>query len=161
MDIKPTRILFVCLGNICRSPAADGIMRQLVHKEGFDALITIDSAGTYGGHAGSLPDARMRQHAHKRGYNLTHLSRKVRVDDFDQFDMLLAMDDYNYQDLFNLAPDRDAQQKIHRMVDFSVNQRVNFVPDPYHEGAEGFERVLDILEDACSGLLNYLKEEKR
>lgn len=158
-DIQPIRILFVCLGNICRSPAADGIMRRLVEAEGLESIITIDSAGTYGGHAGSLPDQRMTQHARKRGYNLTHRSRKVTHRDFDDFDLLIGMDDNNVRDLNHLASTIDEVDKIRRMTDFCTKIEANYVPDPYYEGAEGFENVLDILEDACKGLLNALKQK--
>ena len=160
IDIEPIRILFVCLGNICRSPAADGIMQKLVEDAGLNNLITIDSAGTYGGHAGDLPDARMRHHARRRGYVLHHRSRKVRSDDFEDFDLILAMDDANYDNLFRIAPSPEARQKIRRMTDFSQRLLVDHVPDPYYEGANGFERVLDILEDACSGLLSAIKDSK-
>ncbi len=160
IDVNPIRILFVCLGNICRSPAADGIMHKLVEDAGLEKRIAIDSAGTYGGHAGNLPDARMRQHARRRGFDLNHRSRKVRTDDFEEFDLILAMDDYNYEDLFRVAPDPEAQQKIRRMTDYSVKLLFDHVPDPYYEGADGFERVLDILEDACSGLLSAIKQGK-
>jgi len=160
IDIKPIRILFVCLGNICRSPAADGIMHKIVKDSKLDHLITIDSAGTYGGHAGDLPDSRMRHHARHRGYELSHRSRKVSSDDFYDFDLILAMDDNNYHNLQYVAPDPESQQKIRRMTDFSVKLLVDHVPDPYYEGADGFERVLDILEDACEGLLNTIKEGK-
>jgi protein-tyrosine phosphatase len=155
--IQPISILFVCLGNICRSPAADGIMHHLVEKEGLQDVITIDSAGTYGGHAGSLPDARMREHASRRGYQLTHRSRRVRPSDFEEFDLILAMDDQNFEDLMNYAPSVEAQKKIHRMTAFSNNIQVDHVPDPYYEGAAGFERVLDILEDACASLLQAIR----
>ncbi|MDD2797937.1 MAG: low molecular weight phosphotyrosine protein phosphatase [Bacteroidales bacterium] len=158
--IKPTRILFVCLGNICRSPAADGIMHHKVFEIGLKDVISIDSAGTYGGHSGELPDARMRQHALKRGYNLTHHSRKVTSSDFDRFDIIVAMDDYNFQDLFRLAPSVDAEKKIFRMTDFLTKISADHVPDPYYDGASGFERVLDILEDACEGLLQSIKQRK-
>ncbi len=158
ININPVRILFVCLGNICRSPAADGIMHKLVQEAGLEERITIDSAGTYGGHAGNLPDARMRHHARLRGFELTHRSRKIRTNDFEDFDLILAMDDYNYDDLFRLAPDPESQQKIRRMTDYSVKLLFDHVPDPYYEGADGFERVLDILEDACSGLLGAIKQ---
>lgn len=160
IDIEPISILFVCLGNICRSPAADGIMHKLVEEEGLDQIISIDSAGTYGGHAGDLPDARMRHHARRRGYELHHRSRKVKPDDFDDFDLILAMDDANYDNLFRLAPSSEARQKIRRMTDFCQKIPVDHVPDPYYEGADGFERVLDILEDACSGLLSVIKNGK-
>lgn len=156
-DIKPIRILFVCLGNICRSPAADGIMHKMVAAEGLKAIVTIDSAGTYGGHAGSLPDQRMIQHARKRGYTLTHRSRKVTRQDFDNFDLLIGMDDNNVRDLNHLATTIDEVDKIRRMTDFCTRTEAHYVPDPYYEGAAGFEHVLDILEDACEGLLTSLK----
>ena len=99
-----TRILFVCLGNICRSPAAEGIMRRIVERRGLSGTFGIDSAGTYGGHRGELPDPRMRSAASRRGYALTHRSRQVREEDFDRFDMIVAMDDMNYESLNRLAP---------------------------------------------------------
>lgn len=149
-----TKLLFVCLGNICRSPTAEGIMKHLVennpspHRE-----IVIDSAGTYGGHAGELPDKRMRAHASKRGYNLTSRSRQVTASDFEEFDLILAMDDSNYNNLKRLAPTIKGEQKVHRMTDFCQRCVIDHVPDPYYSGSEGFELVMDILEDACQGLL--------
>jgi len=157
---KKLSLLFVCLGNICRSPAADGIMHKRVEDEGLSDRITIDSAGTYGGHAGGLPDARMRQHAMRRGYELTHRARRVESSDFDRFDMILAMDDSNYDDLMRLAPDVASQKKIVRMVSFCTTTHWDHVPDPYYEGASGFEKVLDILEDACNGLLTEIKNNR-
>ena len=159
-DVKPIRILFVCLGNICRSPTADAIMNRLVELDGLQDVITIDSAGTYGGHAGELPDSRMRQHARKRGYELTHRARRVSAADFNHFDLLIAMDDYNFQDLTYLAPTVEGQKKIHRMTDFCLLMNADYVPDPYYEGAQGFELVLDLLEDSCKGLLNEIKKSK-
>jgi protein-tyrosine phosphatase len=156
-DIKPIRILFVCLGNICRSPSADGIMHHLVETEGLQDVITIDSAGTYGGHSGELPDSRMRQHARKRGYELTHRSRKVTYRDFEHFDLIIGMDDNNVRDLNHIAMTLEDVEKIRKMTDFCTKMDADYVPDPYYEGAEGFERVLDILEDACTGLLNAIK----
>ena len=158
INILPTSILFVCLGNICRSPSADGIMHHLVEKEGLQDLIRIDSAGTYGGHTGALPDARMRQHAEKRGYELSHRSRKVRTQDFEDFDLILAMDDNNFEDLMLYAPSVDVKKKIHRMTDYLQNIQIDHVPDPYYQGAAGFEQVLDILEDACAGLLQSIRD---
>ncbi len=157
--MKPTtRLLFVCLGNICRSPAAEGVMRHLVECEGLDDKIECDSAGTYGGHAGELPDARMRRAAAARGYDLTHRSRMIRTADFDRFDMILTMDDSNYERVHRLAPSLEAAAKIHRMTSFCRSHPgVDHVPDPYYEGAAGFEHVLDLLEDACEGLLAELK----
>ena len=150
------KIIFVCLGNICRSPAAEGVMRSMVERAGASGRIFLDSAGTYGGHAGESPDKRMRRAASARGYELTGRSRPFTRADFDKFDMVIAMDDYNYEDLNRLAPDTKAAAKIYRMTDFSYNKKYDHVPDPYYEGAEGFETVLDILEDACKGLLDEI-----
>ena len=152
------KLLFVCLGNICRSPAAHGIMQYLVEQANIQDCFEIDSAGLYGGHAGELPDKRMRIHASRRGYDLTHRSRKVMTDDFEQFDLILAMDDSNYENLRRMAPTIEDEKKVVRMVDFCKQHPYYYsVPDPYYEGAEGFELVLDLLEDACQGLLEELK----
>lgn len=153
MDVK---LLFVCLGNICRSPAAHGIMEKLITERGLQDQIGVDSAGTYAGHRGELPDARMRAHAAQRGLQLTHRSRPVISSDFEVFDMILAMDDTNYFNLMQMAPDLDAQEKIFRMMQFSQHSDIDHVPDPYYGGSDGFEQVLDLLEDACNGLLDNL-----
>lgn len=151
-------ILFVCLGNICRSAAANGIMEQMVANEGLSDKIIIDSAGTYGGHAGDLPDPRMRVATSQRGYNLTHRSRKFREEDYFRFDMIIVMDDSNYENVARLAPERKYLDKVYRFVEFSKNYpQWSYVPDPYYEGHEGFELVLDLLEDGCRELLNQLK----
>ena len=151
------KILFVCLGNICRSPAAQGIMQSFVDQKGLSDKFFIDSAGLYGGHAGELPDSRMRVHASKRGYNHTHRSRPVKISDFDDFDLIVAMDDSNFSRLKAMAPTIPQENKIVRMIDF-VNgyPQYHSVPDPYYEGAEGFEIVLDLLEDGCRNLLEEL-----
>lgn len=150
---KPVRILFVCLGNICRSPAAQGVMQKIVDENDASDRFLLDSAGTYGGHAGELPDKRMRVHATRRGYTLAHHSRKITQSDFNDFDIIVAMDDRNYHDLRHLAPTIDDEKKIVRMTDFCrLHPYYDSVPDPYYEGAEGFELVLDLLEDACLGL---------
>jgi len=155
--MEKTSILFVCLGNICRSPAAEGILRDMAAARGLAGRLTIDSAGTYGGHAGDLPDARMRRAAAARGYELTHRARRVGEVDFERFDMLIAMDDANYHELFRLAPSRAAGEKIFRMTEFCRRHPDRtYVPDPYYEGHDGFELVLDLLEDACEGLLDRL-----
>lgn len=154
------KILFICLGNICRSAAANGIMEHFVAQAGLQYKITVDSAGTYGGHAGELPDSRMRAAAANRGYSLTHRSRKVREDDFYDFDMLIVMDDSNYENVSRLAPERKYLNKVYRFVEFSRNHpQWSYVPDPYYEGREGFELVLDLLEDGCQTLLEELKSE--
>ena len=150
---KITRILFVCLGNICRSPAADGIMHHLVAEDGSGDFIEIDSAGTYGGHAGELPDPRMRSAASARGYKLTHRSRKFREEDFLEFDRIIVMDDYNYETVHRLAPSRAHAEKIYRMSEFFTRRDYDHVPDPYYEGRDGFELVLDMLEEGCERLL--------
>ena len=154
------RILFVCLGNICRSSSAEEIMRTLVKKAGLEHEIEVDSAGILSYHEGELPDSRMRMHASRRGYDLTHRSRPVKTLDFFEFDMLIRMDDRNIQDLTDRSPDLDSLKKIHRMTDFCRTKVVDHVPDPYYGGAQGFENVLDILEDACEGLLISLTPDK-
>ena len=157
-NVDKTRILFVCLGNICRSPAANGVMEQMVGEQGLQDKFLIDSAGTYGGHAGELPDPRMRVAASRRGYNLTHRSRKFREQDYHDFDMIIVMDDSNYENVARLAPERKYLDKVYRFVEFSKNHpNWSYVPDPYYEGHEGFELVLDILEDGCTELINLLK----
>ncbi len=155
MDDKK-RILFVCLGNICRSPAADGIMRRMAAEKGLEGRLLIDSAGTYGGHTGSLPDSRMREAASRRGYDLDHRSRRITAADFDAFDLILTMDDSNYENVCRLAPGRESVEKVERMTDYCRRFDIDHVPDPYYEGRDGFEYVLDILEDACSNLLEKL-----
>ena len=151
------RILFVCLGNICRSPAAEAMLQMLVERNGLADRVVIDSAGTYGGHSGERSDARMRCAAAARGIDITHRARQVREEDFERFDMLIAMDDNNYEALFRLAPDRAAQQKIYRFREFlRRNPNWSYIPDPYYEGHEGFELVLDLLEDGCSTLLENI-----
>lgn len=155
------KILFVCLGNICRSPAAEGVMQRLVEERGLTRLFEIDSAGTYSGHQGQMPDPRMRRHASRRGYYLTHRSRPISSNDFDYFDIIVAMDESNRRTLCHLAPTARDESKIIMMGDYLVKQRAHYdyVPDPYYEGAEGFELVLDLLEDACENLLNEIIEK--
>lgn len=152
-------VLFVCMGNICRSPAADGIFSDMVAARGLSAGYYIDSAGTYGGHAGELPDKRMREAGVRRGYDFTHRSRQVSPDDFHKFDIILAMDDRNYEHLFRMAPTLEAREKIHRMVEFGGQKGYNHIPDPYYEGREGFDLVLDLLEHHCAALLDLLTNQ--
>lgn len=151
------RILFVCLGNICRSPAAEAMMQMLVEREGLSDRVEIDSAGTYGGHSGERSDPRMRRAAAARGIEMTHRARQVREEDFDCFDRIIAMDDNNYEALFRLAPDRERAQKIYRFREFLRHHPDwSYIPDPYYEGHEGFELVLDLLEDGCATLIEQL-----
>jgi protein-tyrosine phosphatase len=151
------KLLFVCLGNICRSPAAEGVMKRKVEEAGLTQQFEIDSAGTSGYHAGDAADARMRRHARNRGLNLTSISRQVQRHDFDYFDWIIAMDDSNYDDLLSLARTQEHRQKVVKMADFCSMPDVDHVPDPYYGGDAGFERVLDILDDACNGLLQSLR----
>ncbi len=151
------KILFVCLGNICRSSTAEGVMLSLLKKAGMENEVMIDSAGILSYHQGELPDSRMRAHAAKRGYNLVHRSRPVVTDDFEKFDLILGMDDRNIDDLKEKASSVEALKKIGRMTDYCTHMQVDYVPDPYYGGAEGFEYVIDILEDACQGLLDTIK----
>lgn len=152
------RILFVCLGNICRSPMAEAIMRKMVSDVGMSGRIAVDSAGTSSYHLGDLPDMRMRQFARQCGYELTHRARRVCSDDFSDFDMLIGMDDRNIADLKELAPDPDAEKKIFRMADFTDIHGLDHVPDPYYGGADGFRLVVEMLEDGCGNLLKMLLE---
>lgn len=153
------KILFVCLGNICRSSSAEEVMRTFIKREGLEKEIEVDSAGILSYHQGELPDSRMRMHASRRGYNLTHRSRPVCTQDFFEFDKIVGMDDRNIQDLKDRAPSLEAERKICRMTDFCCMKQVDYVPDPYYGGASGFENVLDILEDACAGLLEEIRKE--
>ena len=154
---RPMRILFVCLGNICRSPAAEGIMRHLSADLPDHQRPELDSCGFYGGHAGELPDRRMRSAAMNRGLNLTHRSRQIRPSDFEHFDLILGMDRHNLRDLYDASPTTYTDRKIASMADFAVNYpEFDHIPDPYYEGAEGFELVLNLLHDACTTLLPSL-----
>lgn len=154
--MKKYKILFVCLGNICRSPAAQTVMQHLVDKAGRTAEFELDSAGVSGYHEGEQADQRMRMHAIRRGLGITHLSRPLRDTDFRHFDLILGMDDRNMDSLQRRSPDLQCDAKLHRMTDYCRRMQADHVPDPYYGGAEGFEQVLDILEDACQGLLESL-----
>ncbi len=154
------KILFVCLGNICRSPAAEGVMQALLKKEGLDGQVWCDSAGTIGYHSGEPADYRMRKAAERRGYELNSRSRQINpAEDFEKFDMILAMDDSNHRDIRGLDRLQNYRDKIYMMTDFCRTKKATFVPDPYYGGDQGFEEVLDILEDACGGLLEKIREE--
>ena len=151
------KIVFVCLGNICRSCTAEEVMRHLVTDAGMDDRFVLDSAGLINNHEGEPADARMRAHAARRGYHITHLSRPVRYSDFFDFDLIIGMDDSNIAKLKAMAPAIDEEAKVVRMADYCRNKIVDHVPDPYYGGSEGFENVIDILEDACAGLLEELR----
>jgi len=157
---KKIRLLFVCLGNICRSPAAEGIMSGIIEKNELQNIIDVDSAGTSGWHQGDLPDERMRSHGEKRGYHFCSRARKFRKSDFDDFDYIIVMDENNFNSVKSLATGKQQTDKIHLMTKFSVlNSNHDNIPDPYYGGSSGFELVLDLLEDACEGLLQSIKKE--
>lgn len=155
----PFRLLFVCLGNICRSPAAEGVMRHILEREGLLDCLEAASAGTGGWHVGQLPDSRMRQHAAKRGYILNSRARQFRLADLNEFDLILAMDRHNLRDLQALARNEAGGEKFRLFGDFVRSRPGEDVPDPYYGGAAGFETVLDQVEDGCRGILRKLKPE--
>lgn len=160
MNINKYNILFVCLGNICRSPAAQAVMQHMVDERGLGDRIYIDSAGTGGWHVGDLADKRMRVHARPRGYELTHRARTVQASDFEDFDLIVGMDAANVSDLRHLAATIEQQDKVVMMGDYIRRYpHYDHVPDPYYEGSEGFELVLDLLEDSCDNLLNQIIEQ--
>lgn len=151
------KILFVCLGNICRSPAAEGVMKSIVDSNNENKRFEIDSAGTGRYHIGELPDKRMRIHARQRGYDLVHHCRQVTSLDFDNFDIIIAMDESNRRNLKEIAPSINAEKKIIMMADLAdPGLGYDYIPDPYYEGAQGFELVLDLLESACQNLFRLL-----
>lgn len=150
------KILFVCLGNICRSPSAEAVFKKLVKDAGLESQFEIDSAGLINYHEGEMADPRMRAHAIRRGYQLDSISRPVRERDFYDFDLIIGMDDRNIDELKRRAPDLETMEKVHQMTEYSRNKLYDHVPDPYYSGAEGFELVLNLLEDACGGLLEDL-----
>ncbi|MCD8267199.1 MAG: low molecular weight phosphotyrosine protein phosphatase [Parabacteroides sp.] len=153
MKQEKIRLLFVCLSNICRSPSAEAVMKKLVKDAGLEKSIYIDSAGIMGYHEGERADDRMRVHAARRGYVLDSISRPVSTQDFYDFDLIIGMDDRNVDDLKSKAPDLESVAKIHQITEYSRNKLYDYVPDPYYGGSSGFELVLDLLEDACEGLL--------
>jgi protein-tyrosine phosphatase len=156
------RLCFVCLGNICRSPTAEGVMLALVQREGLQGDFTIDSAGTAGYHVGERPDRRTLATARTHGVELPSRARKWLASDFANFDLVLAMDANNRAELLALAPDQRARDKVLLLRSFEPNAELDAaVPDPYYGGAEGFEEVFAICERACRGLLVSLRREYR
>lgn len=154
------RVLFVCMGNICRSPTAEGVMAALVREAGLDGSVELDSAGTGGWHAGDPPDARATATARRRGIVLQGAARQVRGADFDRFDLLVAMDRDNRDDLLAIAPDDAARAKVKLLREYdreAVAAGDLDVPDPYYGGADGFEHVLDVVDAGCRGLLADLR----
>ena len=155
---SPTRILFICLGNICRSPAAHGVMQHMIDERGLSALFHVDSAGMGNWHAGQLPDSRMRRHGQMRGYVFDHHARQFNApNDFDHFDMIVTMDDDNYRAVTSLARNDADRQKVVKMSRFLKSYpQASSVPDPYYGGDRDFEYALDLIEDGCRNLLNHI-----
>jgi protein-tyrosine phosphatase len=152
------RILFVCMGNICRSPLAHGVARQRIAEKGLTAAVEFDSAGTHGYHAGAPPDERAQAAAQRRGVDISDLrARAVSQGDFEAFDLILAMDDENVEALRGLADERH-HPKIHLFMEYTIGDTGRIVPDPYYGGPIGFERVLDMVEEATEGLVRLLGE---
>lgn len=149
-------ILFVCLGNICRSPAAEGVLRHLAEKEG--VKVHIESCGLGDWHKGSLPDARMREATKNRGIILTSRAQKIEPEFFDRFDLIFVADHKVLNELYKYATTPEYKAKMHFITHFSPSFHDQEVPDPYYQGEAGFEHVLDMLEDSCQGILDYIKK---
>lgn len=156
-DKEKIRILFVCLGNICRSPAAEGIMRHIVEKHGLEDVIETDSAGIGAWHIGERPDRRMRSHGADHGYDFSSRARQIKGEDMKRFDHIIVMDDENYRDVMAIARTEEERRKVAMITDFcSRHPGHSTVPDPYYGGDKGFELVIELLEDACEGLLKHI-----
>jgi protein-tyrosine phosphatase len=168
------RLLFVCLGNICRSPTAEGVMRALVAEAGLGERIELDSAGTGAWHVGEPPDRRATQAARRRGIALSGAARQVQPSDFEEFDLILAMDSSNFNNLRRLAPDESARARVRLLREFDpdVSPGADIdagadahtdsdldVPDPYYGGPDGFDRVLDLVHRSCAALLEQIGVE--
>ena len=160
MSAKPAvSILFVCMGNICRSPTAEGVFRRKVSDAGLEDTIHIDSAGTIAYHVGHPPDPRAQEAAMKRGFDLSaQRARKVTSNDFEAFDYVIAMDRDNHYELEVICPP-GYENRLHMFLKFAQNSNAIDVPDPYYGGSGGFETVLDLVEDAAEGLLQHLKKQ--
>lgn len=156
--MKSVKILFVCLGNICRSPTAEAVMNSMIKHHKLSGKIICDSAGTSSHHEGEESDARSITHSKNRGHEVTSISRSIKTpDDFVNFDYIVAMDDSNYSDLLALKKDKKFASKVFKLVQFCTRKKYKEVPDPYYGGPEAFELVIDILEDGCHGLLEKIK----
>lgn len=153
-------VLFVCMGNICRSPTAEGVFRSHVQQAGMASKISIDSAGTHSYHVGGAPDKRSQRAAKSRGYDLSDIrARKVVEEDFIQFDYILPMDRANLAYLLDLGPDEHLR-RVKLFLEFAVNRTEREVPDPYYGGISGFDRVLDLVEEASLGLLTHIQQTR-
>lgn len=153
-----TKVLFVCMGNICRSPSAEGVFRHLVDEAGLSDVVGVDSAGTHDFHIGEAPDARAQASARKRGYDISHcVARQITQDDFREFDLILAMDWENLSALQQRCP-RAYHHKLMLLMRFANEFEEATIPDPYYGGVDGFGKVLDYIEDACQGVLEMVRK---
>ena len=159
MQPHPVRILFVCMGNICRSPAGEGVLAKRVAEAGLAGRIEVDSAGTLDFHAGALPDPRMRAAAAKRGFDLTSRARQVNAVDLDTFDLILTMDEDNRRKVLALAANDAQRARVRSFCGFCTRHDEREVPDPYYGGPLGFDYVLDMLEDGCDGVLTWARSQ--
>lgn len=166
---RPVRLIFVCLGNICRSPTAEAIMADQIERADLTNLIEVDSAGTGDWHIGDAPDPRAIAEAASRGITMSSLARQIQSEDFEKFDLILAMDSANLRDLRELAPDDRSRDKIHLLrhfdpsikgldLDFDATDVLD-IPDPYFGGPEGFSHVFDLIDVASSGLLDHVRSQ--
>ena len=156
-----TRLLFVCLGNICRSPSAENLMNHLVAERQLEGSVVCDSAGTSSYHIDSPPDRRMAAAAEKQlGITLTGRARQFESSDFQRFDWILAMDQDNYRDILALAPAKSNHAKVKLICDFCRHHEDQEVPDPYYGGEAGFQYVIELLLDACEGILDFVSKEQ-
>lgn len=153
-QVENYRILFVCMGNICRSPAGENVLRSMLAAEGIAERFDIDSAGTISMHSGNSPDQRMIDAGRARGLPMTGRARQVTPADLEKFDLILAMDDENLSYLQDLSTGDRSRAELRLFCDFCKQFEERYVPDPYYGGAEGFETVLDLLEDGCAGLIS-------
>lgn len=157
--MRRKKLLFICLGNICRSPAAQGIMQHLVDERGVAETYEIDSAGIGAWHVGNLPDSRMRSHGHKHGYTFDHHARQICDADFDRFDYIIVMDEENYKAVTRMKNRVGGRAEVCRMADyFTHHRKKHSVPDPYYGDDRDFELAIDLIEDGCQGLLQHLED---
>ncbi|WP_231477614.1 low molecular weight protein-tyrosine-phosphatase [Prevotella sp. HUN102] len=159
---KLYKILFICLGNICRSPAANAVMQKMVDDAGLSARFLIDSAGIGNWHVGELPDKRMRNHGFKRGYQVNHIARQFDArTDFEAFDYIIVMDEDNYKNINRMSQSDKEKKQVIRMIDYiTEHPEATSVPDPYYGEGKDFDYALDLIEDGCRGLLQRLCESE-
>jgi protein-tyrosine phosphatase len=155
-----TKVLMVCLGNICRSPLAEGVLKDLVQKRGLENNFFIDSAGTIDFHAGDLPDPRARQTAENHGFTLQHRGRQFGREDFSKFDFILVMDESNYRDVMSLAKSDEQKAKVHYLSEFEVSKKYGkIVPDPYYGDLTNFEQVYEQLSSALTQFISQISQK--